>query len=194
VVSQTGPRPPVSRRTFLRASAAALGGASAVAGCAGGTPIGRQVIAHEAPQATTADLKILNRLLVLERRTVAAYTAGMPLLDRRDRGTMRRFLNEELVHTGQLLALIKAGGGAYPPGADSYELGHPTDATEVLALLHALEREQVGHYLRYVPELSAGPVRAAVASILTVDAQHISMLRLIQGQVPVPSAFVTGAE
>jgi hypothetical protein len=33
-----------------------------------------------------------------------------------------------------------------------------------------------------------------VATILTVDSQHVTMLRLTQGQTPVPSAFVTGAE
>jgi hypothetical protein len=37
-------------------------------------------------------------------------------------------------------------------------------------------------------------VRAAVASILTSDAQHVAILRLAQGEVGAPSAFVTGHE
>jgi hypothetical protein len=60
--------------------------------------------------------------------------------------------------------------------------------------LRSLETLQITNYLQSIPRLSPGPVRAAVASILTVDAQHVTMVRLAQGQTPVPSAFVSGAE
>jgi hypothetical protein len=36
-------------------------------------------------------------------------------------------------------------------------------------------------------------VRAAVSSILTVDSQHLAVVRVMQGQVPVPGPFVTGS-
>ena len=65
---------------------------------------------------------------------------------------------------------------------------------EVLKLLHSLERDQIGAYLHAIPRLKPGPVRAAAASILASDAQHIAILRLAQGLEPAPSPFVTAAE
>ena len=141
-----------------------------------------------------ADVKILNAALDLERRTVAAYTAGIPLLTRPQAKTARQFLNEELQHTGELLSLIKTAGGIPIPRAGSYDLGHPRDGAAVIELLHQLETTQIARYLAAIPKLSPGPLRAAVASILSSDAQHIAILRLTQGLTPVPSAFVTGRE
>jgi hypothetical protein len=140
------------------------------------------------------DVEILNQSLELERRTVEAYIAGIPLLDRSDAKAAKQFLNEELQHTGELLSLIKAAKGKAIPRAASYDLGHPRDGGEVLALLHELERRQIAGYLDAIPRLSPGPVRAAVATILANDAQHVSILRLAQGAAPAPSAFVTGTE
>ena len=97
------------------------------------------------------DIAILNQALALERRTVAAYIAGMPLLTRSERKAARQFLNEELEHTGELISLIKAAGGKAPPRADSYVLGHPTDGPGVLALLHSLEGLQISGYLDWIP-------------------------------------------
>ena len=183
-----------SRRTFLGAAGAALAGAVVVGGCGSHPKTGRKAIANLSPQATANDLRILRHALELERRAVAAYTACIPLLGHRDAKAAQQFLGEELQQTGELLALIRAAGGPYPARAASYDIGHPRDGAEALVLLHSLESEQIGNYLRSIPMLSAGPVRAAVSSILTVDSQHVTMLRLVQGQVPVPSAFVTGAE
>jgi hypothetical protein len=140
------------------------------------------------------DVQILNAALYLERRTVAAYTAGIPLLTRPQRKACSQFLNEELEHTGELLALIKAANGVAIPRSPSYDIGHPRDGAGVLALLHELEREQIAGYVQAIPELSPGPVRSAVATILASDAQHIAVLRLEQGENPLPSAFVNGRE
>jgi hypothetical protein len=137
---------------------------------------------------------MLSAALALERRTVAAYVAGIPLLSRVDAKGAKDFLNEELEHTGELLSLIKAAGGTAPDRADSYDIGHPRDQAGVLALLHSLERLQIASYLRWIPRLSPGPVRAAVSTILACDAQHIAILRAAQGQPALVSAFVTGNE
>ena len=59
-------------------------------------------------------------------------------------------------------------------------------------MLHSLETLQIRSYLKWIPQLSPGPVRAAVASILNVDSEHLAMVRLMQGQTPVPGPFVTG--
>jgi ferritin-like protein len=182
-----------SRRALLTGAGAALaGGSLALAGC-GSAETGKQAVKKTSGLVQQRDIAVLNQALVLERRTVAAYIAGMPWLTQVQRKAARQFLNEELQHTGELISLIKAAGGKAPPRADSYALGHPADGPGVLALLHSLESLQISSYLDWIPRLSPGPVRAAVASILTVDAQHLSMVRVLQGQVPVPGPFVTGS-
>ena len=182
-----------SRRALLTGAGAALaGGTLALAGC-GSADTGKEAVKKTSAPVRHEDIAILNQALALERRTVAAYIAGMPLLTRSERKATRQFLNEELQHTGELISLIKAAGGKAPPRADSYALGHPTDGPGALALLHSLEGLQISSYLDWIPRLSPGPVRAAVSSILTVDSQHLSMVRVMQGQVPVPGPFVTGS-
>jgi hypothetical protein len=180
-----------SRRALLTGTGTALaGGALALAGC--GSASSTTTMSANAPELR--DVEILGRALELERRTVVAYVAGIPLMARPQRRAFRQFLNEELQHTGQLISMIKAAGGKAAPRADTYPLGHPTDAAGVLALMHSLETLQISSYRQWIPRLSAGPVRAAAASILTVDSQHLAMIRVLQDKVPVPGPFVTGAE
>jgi hypothetical protein len=184
-----------SRRALLSGAGTALAGVGAIAlgGC-GRAATGRKAVKQLPKALMESDVRILSRALALERRTVTAYVAGIPLLPHSQAKAARQFLNEELEHTGELISLITAAGAKPPPRADSYLLGHPRDAAAVLALLRSLETLQITNYLQSIPRLSPGPVRAAVASILTVDAQHVTMVRLAQGQTPVPSAFVSGAE
>ncbi|MGH2871932.1 MAG: ferritin-like domain-containing protein [Solirubrobacteraceae bacterium] len=181
-----------SRRALLGRAGAALAsvGALTLAGC------GSAAAPQPMPPADVAqrDLALLTEPLALERRTVAAYVAGIPLLSHPQRITARQFLNEDLEHVGELLSLMRSLGGHPGLRPNSFQLGRPQDAAEVLELWHELESALVGMYLRTIPQLSPGPLRAAVASILTVDAQHVSLLRLQQGRVPVPSALVTAAE
>jgi hypothetical protein len=190
VVSEDGR---ASRRALLTGTGTALaGGALALAGC-GSVATGKQAVKQTSLAVRHQDIEILSRALELERRTVAAYIACIPLLTRPQRKAAREYLNEELEHTGELTSLIKAAGGKARPRGDSYALGHPTDGPGALAVLHALEALQISSYLEWIPQLSPAPVRAAVASILTVDAQHLSMVRVMQGQEPVPGPFVTGS-
>jgi Ferritin-like domain len=182
-----------SRRALLTGTGTALaGGALALAGC-GSVDTGKKAVKQTSAPVQQQDIEILGRALDLERRTVAAYIACIPLLTRPQRKAFRQFLNEELQHTGELTSLIKAAGGKAGPRADSYAIGHPADGPGALAVLHSLEALQISSYLEWIPRLAPGPVRAAVASILTVDAQHLSMVRVAQGQDPVPGPFVTGS-
>jgi hypothetical protein len=185
-----------TRRALLTGAGATLAGAAALAsaGCGTQTKTGKKAAGTVARPIQRADIRILNGLLDLERHTVAAYTAGIPLLSHAHAKTAKQFLNEELQHTGELLSLIKAAKGVALPKAASYDLGHPTGDAGVLALLHALERAQIAAYLGAIPVLSPGPVRAAVASILANDAQHIAVIRMAQGLSAMPSPFVTGME
>ncbi len=184
-----------SRRALLRAATTVLGsGAVALAGCGAGDRTGAKSVRKAKPPVQHADIALLESLLDLERHTVAAYTAGLPLLSRPDARTAKQFLNEELQHTGELIALIKAAGGKAPPHPGAYDLGQPADGPAVLALLHGLERTQISAYLVAIPKLSPGPVRAAAATVLASDAQHIVVLRSAQGLDPMPSAFLTGQQ
>lgn len=137
---------------------------------------------------------MLGGVLALERRAIAAYTAGIPLLGRHDRRAATEFLRQELLHAGRLIALITATGGPVPPRAVSYDLGQPNNARQVLMLLHEVEQAQIAAYLDAVQRLSPGRTRAAAGSILADDAQHVSILRAALGKQPVPSAFVSGSE
>jgi bacterioferritin (cytochrome b1) len=169
---------------------------STVAGLAG---CGGSAQAHDAvttvPQIVRqTDVELFNRSLDLERRSIAAYTAGIPLLTGTEAKAAEQFLSQEMEHAGELLALIHAAGGTAIPRVASYNLGHPRTAREVLALLYQFENRQIAAYVDAIPKLSPGLVRGSVASILANDAQHVSVLRLGLGSSPTPSAFVTGRE
>jgi hypothetical protein len=186
-----------SRRALLRGAGATLVSAAGLAltGCGRQGKVGQKAVKHAQHPVQQADLVLLRGLLGLERWTIAAYTAGIPLLARPDARTAKQLLDEELQHAGELLSLIKAaGGGKGPLRASSYRLGSPTNDRQVLELLHVLERAQINAYLDAIPKLSPGQVRAAVSSILASDAQHIAFIRAGLGLVPAPSPFVTGHE
>jgi hypothetical protein len=191
------PEDAADRRTLLRRAGVLVscaGAAALAAGC------GSQAkSAHHPPPRPTEplrplDVELLNRLLTLERRTVAAYTAGIPLLSRPASRTAKQFLGEELQHTGELISLVRASGGEPVPRLASYDLGHARNQADVIGLLQVLEQAQIAAYLDAIPRLTPGKTRAAAASIMASDAQHIAFLRLTNGQPPAPAAFVTGAD
>jgi hypothetical protein len=190
--TQTPARAGTSRRALL---STALLGTVALSGCGGHRLTGAKAVKQAQPTVQHSDLTLLTALLYLERKTVAAYTAGIPLLSKPNAKTAQQLLDEELEHTGELLSLIKAaGGGKGPARPAGYQLGDPRDQAAVLTLLHDLERAQISAYLSAIAKLSPGPVRAAASTILCSDAQHIALLRAAQGLDPVPSPLVSGAE
>ena len=181
-----------SRRALLSGAGAAL--ALGVSACGAKSMPGHDAAKKLSPSVAQSDIAILAQALELERRTVAAYIAGIPLLAHDQAKAAEQFLSEELEHTGELISLITSAGGKAGPRANSYDIGNPQDQDGVMTLLHSLERLQIVSYLGWIPKLSPGPIRAAVATILTVDSQHLALWRLAQGQDPVPSAFVSGRE
>jgi ferritin-like protein len=186
-----------SRRALLRATglAAAGGSAALVAACSARRTKPAPVESPGAkPSALRADRGILQSALDLEHRAIAAYTAGIPLLDARTRGAARQFLLQEFAHAAELSALIHQGGGKPNPPSPSYDLGSPASAGDVLGLLHTIERASIAAYLVAIPRLSPGIVRSTVASILANEAEHVSVLRVSLRSQAVPSAFVTASE
>jgi rubrerythrin len=183
-----------SRRKFLRGSALGLTGAAALALDACGSRSGQPKVHKIPPQARNADVEILNRLLDVEYRAIAAYTAVIPLLELHLKDAAKQFLDQEITHAGELYALIKQADGVGDKARPSYDLGHPQTHKEILELLHSVEQEQIAGYLEAIPNVSPGSVRAALAAILATDAQHLTVVRLGLRLDPLPSALVTGSE
>jgi len=193
VVTAKREREPPSRRSLLSAAGATAAGAGLLlVGCGRSKSLPARV--KKVGGVPKSDIPILEPLLELEYFAIAAYTAGIPLLARGQLPAARRFLYQELSHAGELSGLIRRTTGKAPPPQPSYDLGHPRDSTDVLALLHRIESSQLAAYLDAIPRLSPGAVRAAAAAILSNDAQHVSMLRLLSGSAPIPAAFVSGRE
>lgn len=188
-----------SRRWLLRGAGAAAGGAAAllIAACGGSGKVAAQTgttTSATTPQFHSRDIDLLNHLLELEHITVAAYTAGIPLLAPAGRMAGQRFLTQELSHAGEVSGLVRQAGGVAVKAREGYDLGHPRNGDDVLRLLHELERSQIAAYLQAIPKISLASTRAALASVMANDAQHISVLRSQLGRQPVPSALVTGHE
>lgn len=190
------PTAETSRRTLLGSAAVVLTGGAALAlqGCGGAH---KNHVATSSGPVPAPDIAILEHLQRLEFETIAAYEAGIPLLTPKSPSAMaaQQFLHHELSHAGELGGLIRKAGIKKPPTPGvGYDLGHPTDATEVLMLLHRLESAQLDAYLTALPLLSDGAVRAALAAVFANDAQHVAILRGLLAHPPVPAAFVTGRE
>jgi hypothetical protein len=198
-----------------------LGAAALLAGCGEKVaPPSNLTLSKRTPGAQE-DIRILNGLLALEFRAVAAYTAVVPLLPQPPKpqpsptapppppapppfvnsrlipvvplsaASASQVLGLELSHAGELSGLVMQAGGTPVKPEASYDLGHPKGKRELLLLLHRVERAQLAAYLHALSSLSVGGLRAAAAAIFANEAQQIAVLRLELGMPPVPSAFVT---
>jgi hypothetical protein len=182
-------RDSVSRRLLLGRSAAA-GGALLLAGC--GHSASR--LARLPPAVRGADVELLNQLLDVEHLVATAYIAAIPLLTGHPQRAAKHFLDHETQHIQELEKLVRKAGGQPPSAKPSYDLGHPSSATELLELLRRVEDRAIGAYLAAIPKLSLGEARQSATSILAVEAQHTSIIRRDLGLRPVPGPLVAGPE
>jgi hypothetical protein len=196
VVSEPAEADSASRRGLLKAAgtAAAGGAALVLTACGGSHNSSAQTTTTGGPVQSSGDADLLNSLLDLEHLGIAAYTAGIPLLSPAGRKDGQLFLTQELSHSGELAGLVHQAGGKPHKGRETYDLGHPRTAGDVLRLLHRIERAQIAAYLDAIPKVSLGSTRAALAAVLANDAQHIAVLRLMLGRRPIPAAIVNGHE
>jgi hypothetical protein len=192
VVTPPGGAATTSRRALIRNSGLGLAATAAIGACASRSA--RPKVHKIPPQARNADVEILNRLLHLEYRAVAAYTAAIPLLQLHVKDAAKQFLEQDLTHAGELYSLIKQADGQGDRARPSYDLGNPRTHKQILELLHGVEQAQITGYLEAIPSVSPGSVRAALASILANDAQHMTVVRLALRLDALPSALVTGTE
>lgn len=184
---------PDTRRGLLSAAGAAAAGAAGLAlgACGGPTHHHPKSSAHVASE----DVALLLSLYNLERKTIAAYEAGIPLLSRAAAKDAEQFLGQEESHAGELSGLLKKVKVKAPPlYGGAYTLGHPRTETQVLKLFDRLENQQLAAYLDAIPRLSTGPVRSAAAAIFANDAQHVMVLRVHMHRPPDSAAFVVPHE
>ncbi len=192
VTGEDGAAPGTRRALLSTSGGVAAGAVLALAGCGNGS---RHPDVHKIPRsARDQDVMIINGLLDRCERTIAAYTACIPLFTGRLHKATKQFLDQDLDHAGELYRLIKQARGDANTPQPSYDLGQPKGRRDLIELLHRLESEMVSHYLAAIPQLSPGSVRAAIASILANDSQHVVVLRLALHLDPLPTPFITGGE
>lgn len=207
-----------SRRGLLAGGVA--GAAALLAGCGDKTLPPSNIPLTKNTPGSSGDVGVLNGLLAIEYRAIYAYTALVPALPQPANvpvptsgpppppnpneplklavplaiACARDFLGLEVAHAGELQGIITQAGGTPVKAEASYEIGRPTSKDEIVHFLHELERAQVAAYMDALTKLSPGRLRAAAAAILANEAQQLSVLRMVLGMPPVPSAFVTGRE
>lgn len=166
-----------------------------LAACGSSHKLAHELVAGSEPVAVRqGDAAVMNGLLGLEYTAIAAYEAGIPLLTGHAREAAARFLSQELAHAAKLEATVRGAGARPSSPPASYSLGSPSSEADVLDVLRGVESAAVNGYLVAIPRLAPGWLRSVAAGILANEAQHISMLRMLQGQPSVPSAFVTASE
>lgn len=181
-----------TRRNF--AFGAALAGLAATATRAGA-------------QSTTAnpDIAILNYALTLEHLEATFYTQGLARFQASDfmnasfagilgSGTVMgvynnllRIRDHEVAHVDAIRQVITALGGT-PVLACNYNFPYNTPE-QFLQLAQTLENLGVKAYNGALAMLNAMQLKAAGASIATVEARHASYLNLVNGMIPFPNAF-----
>lgn len=144
--------------------------------------------------AGSADAVLLNHALAIEQHSIAAYTAGAPLLNSFGQKMAAQFLDQELLHAGELRTLVHLVGGQPHEPLSHYDLGRPQSAKQLLALLHDLERQQIAAYLTAIPRMSSPFLRQALASILANDAQHVTVLRQQQGLSAMTAPLISAVQ
>lgn len=145
-------------------------------------------------QTAGSDVELLNRALAIEQRSIAAYTAAAPLLNGFGQKMAGQFLAQELQHAGELRKLVQQLGGQPHNPLGHYDLGRPRGRTQLLTLLHDLERQQIAAYLQAIPRMSTPVLRQALASVMANDAQHVTVLRGQQGITAMPAPFLSADE
>ena len=178
---------PRSRRAFLRNAGLGTVGGSAVFLAACG-----KKSSEPDEESAKRDAEILNGALDLEHMAIAVYTAGAPLLKGDVVKLGRQFLSQEKEHADALETAIRDADGRPNRPKRSYDFPSVTDPAGVLKLATTIEDMAIAAYLDAIPRLSSGDLRATAASIVTNEAEHLSVLLGAQGRPQVPSAFVVG--
>ena len=184
-------RDPQSRRRFFRTSGVSVAGASAMflAACSDDTKNPVKIGPDESDQA---DVEILNGALDLEFMAVAAYKVGAGGLRGERLAIVKGFLEQEQEHADGLAGAIKDLDGTPNRAKSRYDFPVLGSEADVLRFAIDLENTAIAAYIDALPKFSDKPLRSMAASIITNEAEHVSVLLEALGREPVPGAFVTG--
>ncbi|RME50551.1 MAG: ferritin-like domain-containing protein [Caldilineae bacterium] len=180
---------PLDRRSFLRASAAAV-----VAGAlmnVGWTP----KTARAAHGGDLTDVDILNYALTLEHLESRAYkdVNSIGLLSGRAREYFIDFGDQEAAHVVALTGVINKLGGTPVRAQESYNWPTFQNEQEVLDYFHMLEELGAAAYLGQATAISDPDLLTAAVSIHNVEGQHAAILADLVGKEPSP-AFAQGKD
>jgi hypothetical protein len=167
----------------------AMGGAGLLGAAAlGARNSGGLVLAQGAPFRN--DIEVLNYALTLEFFEAELYRVlvASGKLQGRDLQYITLFGQQEQAHVDALIPVIQQLGGT-PVQKAQYNFPTLNTREEVLDILIVVEQTGVGAYLGAAGFLQNKDLLAAAASIMQVEARHTSLVRLLRGLDPVPSAF-----
>lgn len=179
----------LSRRRFLAMSGLAAGSAALLAGCGDDT---KNPVRIGPDESDEADVELLNGLLDLELMAVAAYKAGAAHLNGDMLQLGKILLEQEQDHADGLATAIRDAGGTPNRAESAYDFPRQRSERDVLRFAVDLEGTAIAAYVDALPKLTQGDLRSTVASILTVEGEHVAVLLDALGRDPLPSAFVTG--
>jgi hypothetical protein len=106
----------------------------------------------------------------------------------------RQFLDQEREHAAALVRAIEDLGGTPNKPRTRYTAPPLPNQYAFLAFVKGFENVVIGGYIDALPQLSDPQLRALAASILTTEAEHVSLLLAALGEPRVPEAFVSGKE
>ena len=185
-------RDPLSRRRLLGMAGAGLGGASAAALAACGDDTRNPNVQTGPDESDEADVEMLNSVLDLELMAIEGYKSGAAALRRPRLEIAKRFLEHERAHAEALATAIRDADGRPNRPKSSYDLPRLRSERDVLRFGVDVANTAIAAYIDALPKLSQGRLRALAASIVTVEAEHLVVLRAALGEPPLGEAFVAG--
>lgn len=177
-----------SRRHFLHASAIA-GGLTAVTALAPSTIAGIALAEGAAQQ--DGDLGILNYALTLEHFENAMYRALLSwnILTGQALDYARVYGAHENEHVVALTDTITKLGGTPVKEQASYNIPGLKTEAEIINLIATVEDVGASAYLGAAPLIKSDDLLTVAVQIHTVEAEHATAFRFLNGQDPVPFAF-----
>lgn len=146
-----------------------------------------------ASEASEGDVKILDAALKLERAAIKAYndSAKTGLLSPGVLSVVKGFLNDHIAHRDALSGAITAAGQRAT--LETTKLVYPTLASEVdiLKFAEGVEKGAVTTYLSVVASFTDRNLAKVAASILGVEATHVSTLAAALKEAPPYKGFVS---
>ncbi len=182
----------LSRRRLLGMAGAGLGGASAALLAACGDDTKNPNVQTGPDESDEADVEMLNSVLDLELRAVEGLKAAAGALRRPRLQIAKDFLEHEQAHVDALSSAIRDAGGTPNRARSDYDFPRLRSEHEALRFAAGLADTAIAAYIDALPKLSRAQLRATVASIATVEAEHLAVLRGALGEPQLAGAFVTG--